>query len=111
MKFAISATLFCFAALAHAAPFVVGDVTAEAVACGVKLDAAARVVIPAASNQCKFDLTATLPVGSHTVTMTACRAADCLPDVFGATESAPSFPLSFVKGAPPAAPSTLRLSP
>jgi hypothetical protein len=93
---------------ALAAPFVEADVVAGVTQCGVVLDSQPKALVPAASLKCRFDLTASLPSGAHTVTMTAITTAD---PVWGTQESSPSGPFSFTKPATPASPATLRLSP
>jgi hypothetical protein len=95
-----------FAPAAWAAPFVVADVVAGVTSCGVFLDTAAKVTVPAATLLCKYDL-ATLPVGAHVIRMTAIATAD---PVWGTQESVQSAPLNFTKPISPTAPSTPRLS-
>lgn len=92
---------------AFGAPFVVADVAAGVSQCGVYLDAAAKVTVPAASNQCKYDVSGITP-GNHSIKMTAITVAD---PVWGSQESAQSLPLDFSRPAQPSAPSGLVLTP
>lgn len=108
MKTLIALLLLLFSVGASASPFVVADVVTGVAQCGVVLDGAAKVLIPSTGTTCKYDLTAALPVGPHTVTMTALTVND---PVWGTQESGASSPLAFTKPGTPAAPSGLQLSP
>lgn len=99
--------VFLSLGVAQAAPFVVGDVVAGVVSCGVFLNTGAKVVVPAANGECRFDL-AGIPPGSHVVRMTAMTVND---PIWGTQESVQSAPLNFTKPAAPAAPSGLTLTP
>ena len=103
-------TLFIIAvttwiAPALAAPFVVGDVVDGVSECGVFLDSDQKVIVPAANNQCRFDV-GNVSVGAHRVEMTAI----CNNSVWCVGESPRSLPLDFVRPAFDA-PSGLRLEP
>lgn len=95
-----------FSTSVTAAPFVVADVISGVASCGVVLDGGPKVVVPAASMQCKFDVSSVSP-GNHTVTMTAQTVND---PIWGTQESSPSAPFVFTKPAAPGIPTNLRLS-
>jgi hypothetical protein len=106
MRYLLALILSMFTAGAAAAPFVEADVIASVVQCGVLLDNNAKVLVPASSLKCRYDL-AQLPVGSHVVKMTAITDND---PIWGSQESAESAPLNFTKPSPPVAPSLPRLT-
>ncbi len=96
MRLLAAVCLLAQSLFAIANPFVVSDPVAVGVKqCGVYIDGAARVisavVAPAGTNICKYDL-AGIPVGPHSVAMTAITVDD---PVWGSQESAQSIPLAF----------------
>ena len=93
-------------AAAFAQPFVVADVVAGVSQCGVYLNAAPKVTVPASSLLCKYDISG-VSVGSHTIRMTAISVAD---PIWGTQESVQSAALNFTRPAVPVTPSTPRLS-
>ena len=102
------ALLALFVALeGSAAPFLEADVVAGVAQCGVFMDAAPKVLVPAAALKCRYDL-AGLAAGPHSVTMTALSVAD---PIWGTQESGPSSPLAFSRPGAPASPSGLVLKP
>lgn len=86
---------------------IVADVASGTAQCGVFLDAAAKVVIPAVGTTCTYDVS-TVSVGLHSIKMTAISVND---PVWGSQESAQSAAFSFTRPGTPAAPSGLRLTP
>lgn len=103
---------FLLAGPARAAPFTVSDpVTAGAsapTACGLYLDAAAKVEVPVVTDAtgvyCKFDLQA-VSVGAHTLKATFIRN----DPIWGVLEGAQSSPLAFTRPAVPGIPAGLIL--
>lgn len=75
-------------------PFAVADVVVGVTSCGVFLDAATKVTVPASAGKCSYDLSA-VSVGAHSIKMTAI-ANDPL---WGVQESAPTGPLAFTRPA------------
>lgn len=99
--------LFPFAA--SAAPFVVGDLPDQSTThCILEFDGTWGQDAPATGTPkiCKFDVSTVTRGQQHTVRMKAVR----IDAVQGREESAPSAPFSFTLLAPPAAPSTPRLT-
>lgn len=94
-----------FAVSANAAPFVEATVVTGVANCGVYLDAAAKVTIPATALKCRFDV-GSVTAGAHSVKMTAITADD---PIWGALESAQSAPLNFTRPAAATTPSGLVL--
>lgn len=107
MKTFAALVLFLVASVAQAAPFLVGDVVSGVAQCGVFMDASAKITVPAAALQCKYDL-AGLAAGSHSARMTAITSAD---PVWGTQESASSAPFVFIAPGVPVAPTGLKLTP
>lgn len=105
-KFLACLFVLMFSPLAISAPFVIGDVISSVTACGVILDGAPKVVVPAGNLECRYDVGG-VSNGAHSITMTAIIT----DPVWGNKESVNSVPLDFGRPGIPAAPGGLRLVP
>lgn len=103
----LAALLLSLPLAVQAAPFVEATVVSGVANCGVYLDAAAKVIVPATGLKCRYDL-ASVATGTHSVTMTAITAND---PIWGTLESVQSAPLNFTRPAAGSAPSGLVLVP